>query len=194
MPGFHHSIGPGALLFLLFLLFWTPIAALARSINLKNSKGVGLPIPIRLWRRADIGDPTTVSRADRKRSCHSAEYPYDVVSQRWQVLLHHGPHGIEVNAEVGVDKAIARSCDLPPGTGGLACRQVSTQVLDRLADDFELTDHRTLGLAVCHEDTLALLREARDRIDGAQYISQEQPVPILYKDRASASTRALMSG
>ena len=171
IPGFHHSIGPGGLAVLAVLAVLDPnggAGALDQPQEQQEQQGGGgcqYPFDCGAERTLVTQQPS-VARTE-KRSCHSAEYPYDVVSQSWQVLLHHGPHGIEVNAEVGVDKAIARSGDLPPGNGGLACRQVSTQVLDRLADDFELPDHRTLGLTVCHEGALAFHREARDRIDGA---------------------------
>ena len=78
-------------------------------------------------------------------SCHCTKYPADFDSQCRQVLLHHGPNGIEVHAEVGMNKSITRSRDLPPGNGGFSYGQVGTEVLDRLTDDFELTDHRAFA-------------------------------------------------
>lgn len=77
----------------------------------------------------------------RKQSSLPAKDPPDLVLQCRQDLFHHGPGGIKVNAEVGMNKAITRSGDLPPRNSSFAGGQFSAEILDRFADDFELTDY-----------------------------------------------------
>ena len=55
---------------------------------------------------------TSSSAAVRWSSSSSDDAPY-VYSQGGQVLFHHCPDCININIEVGMEKAVSRSCDLP---------------------------------------------------------------------------------
>jgi putative tryptophan/tyrosine transport system substrate-binding protein len=57
-----------------------------------------------------------------------------VVAQRGEILLHHGPNGIEVDFEVSVNEAIAGPRDLPPGNGGLGTGHGCAEILDPFPD------------------------------------------------------------
>lgn len=132
--------------------------------------------------------------AGRCRPQRAGDDPAHVVTQCRQILLDHGPHGIEVYFEVGVNEAVACPCNLAPGNCCFACGQGRAEIFDRFADDLELTYDGALRLAVCHEAAAPARREAVDLVDRVQHMLQEQPVALVHSGRASARMRFFKSG
>ena len=58
---------------------------------------------------------TTVRSAGVRSDSYSCDDALHVFTQRGQILFHHCPDCININIEVGMDKAVSRSCNLPPG-------------------------------------------------------------------------------
>ena len=84
------------------------------------------------------------------------------------------------NIEVGVDKAVSRSCYLPPGSIGFSISQRFAQMLDGFANNFEFPNDSALGLAVGHEFTAPDSSESLDLCNGAEDVDQKQaasPLP-----------------
>jgi len=136
---------------------------------------------------------TSASAGMRWGSWSSDDASY-VYSQGWQVLFDHRPDCININIEVGMDKAVSCSCDLPPGNIGFAISQRFAEVLDRFANDFELPNDSALGLAVGHEVAAPDRSESLDLCNRTEDVVQKQSVALVHTVRASARMRCLRAG
>ena len=121
-----------------------------------------------------------VASARLRAVAASIEHAPHVHAQGREILLDHRPDGVQADTEVGVNETVASTRDQTPRNRHLARSQGRAEVLDGVADDFELVHDRTLRLAIGHESDSAFGREGLDVGDRGEDVFEEQPVALAF--------------
>jgi len=114
--------------------------------------------------------------------------------ERGKFPHHNVPDHIEFHAEVAMNQLVTGSRYITLRDHRFARFQFAAEVPDRLADNFDLPNDRTLDHLIAEERLTTAGRETLDQRDRLKNVFKIKFVALAHSGRASARMRALSFG
>src|SRR5947199_7451203 len=108
-----------------------------------------------------------------------------------QVTLDNFPHADKINTQIIMNQDIAKPGYSLPVNLWMSIFENLRQVLGRLGQDLQVSQHRILSLCIAQERFFALRHVLFDAVDTFADVDQVKLI-VLHSGRASSSTRSRM--